>query len=76
MVGGTYGVIRVSFSCCRLEADVGGITPPVSSLTPQLHLQFIHTQYTCAQTHTKTHTHSQRGKRSFTVLSAIHKAKG
>lgn len=35
MVGGRYGVIRVSFSCCRLETDVCGITPPVSSLTHQ-----------------------------------------
>lgn len=37
MAGGRYGVARVSFSCCRLEADVDGITPPVSSLTSQPH---------------------------------------
>lgn len=35
MAGGRYGVATLSFSCCRLEADVGGITPPVSSLTLQ-----------------------------------------
>ena len=57
MVGGRYGVRRVSFSCCRLEADVGGITPPVSSLTPQPHLHPV--------VHTHTHTHTQRGLEKF-----------
>lgn len=58
-VGGRYGVTRVSFSCCRLEADVGGITPPVSSLTQQPHLHpYVH-----------THTHTRGGEVEFHRVS-------
>lgn len=37
--GCRYEVTGVSFSCCRLEADVSGITALVSSVTrqPRLH---------------------------------------